>query len=50
MSSSFATAQPAPPRRGAERARILRACVVQNGKVIEEQRLSKREPLTIGYG
>jgi TonB family protein len=30
--------------------KILRACVVQGGKVIEEQRLRKREPLTIGFG
>jgi TonB family protein len=30
--------------------KILRACVVQGGKVIEEQRLHRREPLTVGYG
>ncbi len=30
-------------------AKILRACVVLGGKVIEEQRLRRREPLTIGY-
>lgn len=36
--------------RGSTQPRILRACVVQAGKVIEEQRLRKREPLTIGQG
>ncbi len=30
--------------------KILRACVVQGGKVIEEQRLRRREPLTVGTG
>ena len=30
--------------------KILRACVVQGGKVIEEQRLKERETLTIGSG
>jgi TonB family protein len=34
---------PPPPK-------ILRACVVQGGKVIEEQRLRRREPLSIGSG
>ena len=28
--------------------KILRACVVQSGKIIEERRLRKREPLSIG--
>lgn len=30
--------------------KTLRACVVQGGKVIEEQRLRRRQPLTIGNG
>jgi len=34
------------PRRNVEK--ILRACVVQGGKVVDEQRLRRRVPLTIG--
>ena len=30
--------------------KILRACIVQGGKVIDEQRFRKREALTIGHG
>lgn len=44
-----ATSRSAP--RGAKQGsgeKILRACVVQGGKVIEEQRLGRRESLTIG--
>jgi TonB family protein len=38
-------------RRGPQaQVKILRACVVQGGKVIEEQRLRRREPLSIGTG
>ena len=36
--------------KGPPQPKILRACVVQGGKVIEEQRLRRREPLTIGTG
>lgn len=41
------------PSQGASRSpagkeKILRACVVQGGKVIEEQRLGRRDSLTIG--
>src|SRR5512138_603223 len=36
--------------KGPPQPKILRACVVQGGKVIEEQRLRRREPLTIGSG
>ncbi len=36
--------------KAAAQPKILRACVVQGGKVIEEQRLRKREALTIGSG
>jgi TonB family protein len=46
-------AKPAPQghlRGGQGLPKILRACVVQGGKVIEEQRLRKREPLTVGFG
>lgn len=41
----------ASPARGARRMpKILRACVVQGGKVLEEQRLRRRVPLTVGSG
>ncbi len=37
-----------PGGRAQSQAKILRACVVQTGRVIEEQRLKRRDPLTIG--
>lgn len=46
------TATSSPGARGTGRhgtqAKILRACVVQGGKVIEERRLESRESVTIG--
>lgn len=45
------TATSRPARGGSKQGsgeKILRACVVQGGKVIEEQRLGRRESLTIG--
>jgi TonB family protein len=42
------TGAAAPDKKGAEQ-KILRACVVQGGKVIEEMRLRDRGPLSIGY-
>ena len=42
------TGAAAPVKKGAEQ-KILRACVVQGGKVIEEMRLRDRGPLSIGY-
>ncbi|MBI5511205.1 MAG: energy transducer TonB [Deltaproteobacteria bacterium] len=41
---------PVAPQKGPPQPRMLRACVVQGGKVIEEQRLRRREPLSIGSG
>lgn len=49
-SSNPGAPQPAGTRVAAAPARILRACVVQGGKVIEEQRLRRREPLSVGRG
>ena len=48
VTSPAAPGRQAPGRRGTAAPKILRACVVQGGKVIEEQRLRRREPLTIG--
>jgi TonB family protein len=49
-----AGSQAAPPSRTAAarapKEKILRACVVQGGRVLDEQRLKLRQPLTIGTG
>ena len=34
--------------RASDQQKVLRACVVQGGKVIEEQRLRRRVSLTVG--
>ena len=50
-SASPVTAMEPPTSRGRQSPpKILRACVVQSGKVIEEQRLRRRESLSVGYG
>ncbi|MEK7704191.1 MAG: AgmX/PglI C-terminal domain-containing protein [Myxococcota bacterium] len=49
-STAVGQGQTQTPRAARTGGKILRACVVQNGKVIEEQRLRRRESLTIGSG
>jgi TonB family protein len=41
------TAGAAPPA-GAGQEKVLRACVVQGGRILEEQRIPRRQPLSIG--
>lgn len=51
MSSTAVGQEHTPAPRAAKAGpKILRACVVQGGKVIEEQRLGRRESLTVGNG
>lgn len=49
MQPHSAETMPEDRALGSEK-KILRACIVQGGKVIDEQRFRKRDSLTIGHG